>query len=148
MYVFLGVSKKGRLSMCVCVCPCIVARQIQPSTWLTSDISVSSPRSCHHRAASFSPATQGEPPPPPPPPRALKTHSYRIFSTVNCPFFSSPPHYCCIFTEAASPGYLRAIMTATCKHSSLSLASAKACRVGPGHCNNSALYRAGSVHFY
>lgn len=52
--VFLCVCLKRKR---VCACPCIVAGQIQPSTWLTSDISVSSPLSVHHCAASYSPVT-------------------------------------------------------------------------------------------
>lgn len=117
--------------LCVCVCPCIVARQIYSSTWLTSDISVSSPLSCHHCAASFSPATQG---------KTTRPDTLSTLETCSCPYLlrHSPPHpsYCCIFTAALNWGYLWPIMRATYKHSSLSLVSAKACRVGPGIHNN------------
>lgn len=54
--------KEDTASVGVCVCPCIVARQIQSSTWLTSDISVSSPLFWHPCAANFSLATQGKTP--------------------------------------------------------------------------------------
>lgn len=114
--------------VCMCVCPCIVARQIQSSTWLTSDISVFLPPRCRQFLPSDS---RQDPPPPAHTHQAHLKHTCIIslwpLTTLSLPAPLLLYFYCW--------GYLWAIMTAPCKHSSLSLAS-KACWVGPRQCNN------------